>query len=137
MQKFRFSLNTVLAYKQQIEDSLQSEYSAALARVREQEETLEALRQAYRDCGAEYTALAYQGRLRAFEREIEEGEKQLKQLQEQAEEKRQAVVEARKETASLEKLKEKKLGEYNKAFSKSEELAVEEFISAVRARQQA
>ena len=123
MQKFRFSLNTVLAYKQQIEDSLQSEYSAALARVREQEETLE--------------ALAYQGRLRAFEREIEEGEKQLKQLQEQAEEKRQAVVEARKETASLEKLKEKKLGEYNKAFSKSEELAVEEFISAVRARQQA
>ena len=57
--------------------------------------------------------------------------------QEQAEEKRQAVVEARKETASLEKLKEKKLGEYNKAFSKSEELAVEEFISAVRARQQA
>ena len=148
MQKFRFSLNTVLAYKQQIEDSLQSEYSAALARVREQEETLEALRQAYRDCGAEYTAvcgaglaileaLAYQGRLRAFEREIEEGEKQLTQLQEQAEEKRQAVVEARKETASLEKLKEKKLGEYNKAFSKSEELAVEEFISAVRARQRA
>ena len=56
MQKFRFPLNTVLAYKQQIEDSLQSEYSAALARVREQEETLEALRQAYRDCGAEYTA---------------------------------------------------------------------------------
>ena len=44
MQKFRFSLNTVLAYKQQIEDSLQSEYSAALSRVREQEETLEALR---------------------------------------------------------------------------------------------
>ena len=88
MQKFRFPLNTVLAYKQQIEDSLQSEYSAALSRVREQEETLEALRQAYRDCGAEYTAacgvglaileaLAYQGRLRAFEREIEEGEKQL------------------------------------------------------------
>ena len=55
MQKFRFSLNTVLAYKQQIEDSLQSEYSAALARVREQEETLEALRQAYREelCAAE------------------------------------------------------------------------------------
>ena len=137
MQKFRFSLNTVLAYKQQIEDSLQSEYSAALARVREQEETLEALRQAYRDCGAEYTAACGAGRLRAFEREIEEGEKQLKQLQKQAEEKRQAVVEARKETASLEKLKEKKLGEYNKAFSKSEELAVEEFISAIRARQQA
>lgn len=93
-----------------------------------------------RACGAGLAileALAYQGRLRAFEREIEEGEKQLKQLQKQAEEKRQAVVEARKETASLEKLKEKKLGEYNKAFSKSEELAVEEFISAVRARQQA
>ena len=64
-------------------------------------------------------------------------DKQARQQEEQAEEKRQAVVEARKETASLEKLKEKKLGEYNKAFSKSEELAVEEFISAVRARQQA
>ena len=44
MQKFRFSLNTVLAYKQQIEDSLQSEYSAALARVREQEKFAEARR---------------------------------------------------------------------------------------------
>ena len=31
MQKFRFSLNTVLAYKQQIEDSLQSEYTGPCA----------------------------------------------------------------------------------------------------------
>jgi len=39
------------------------------------------------------------------------------------------VVEARKEVVSIEKLKEKKLLQYNKEVLRSEELFIEEFVS--------
>ena len=48
------------------------------------------------------------------------------------EKKREAVVEAKKETSSIEKLKEKKLDAYQKAVAKSEELFIEEFVSTAR-----
>ena len=148
MQRFRFSLNTVLDYKQQIEDALQGEYSMLLAKVRAQEALLAERWAQYRSYGAEYReqcekglpisdVLVYQSGLRALEREIEEAAGLLHKLEEQAEKKREEVVEARKETASIEKLKERKLEEYNKLAAKSEEAAVEEFVSAVRVRQAA
>ena len=148
MQRFRFSLNTVLDYKQQIEDALQGEYSMLLAKVRTQEALLAERWAQYRSYGAEYReqcekglpisdVLVYQSGLRALEREIEEAAGLLRKLEEQAEKKREEVVEARKETASIEKLKERKLEEYNKLAAKSEEAAVEEFVSAVRVRQAA
>lgn len=148
MQRFRFSLNTVLDYKQQIEDALQGEYSMLLAKVRAQEVLLAERWAQYRSYGAEYReqcekglpisdVLVYQSGLRALEREIEEAAGLLRKLEEQAEKKREEVVEARKETASIEKLKERKLEEYNKLAAKSEEAAVEEFVSAVRVRQAA
>jgi len=42
-------------------------------------------------------------------------------------------VEARKETATIEKLKEHKLEDYRKAVQKSEETMIEEFVSTTRA----
>ena len=48
MKKFRFTLETVLEYKQQILDSLQAEHGAILARIRQQEEHIEALEAEYR-----------------------------------------------------------------------------------------
>ena len=51
MKKFRFSLETVLEYKQQILDSLQAEHGAILARIRQQEEHIEALEAEYRQIG--------------------------------------------------------------------------------------
>ena len=110
MKKFRFSLETVLDYKQQALDAIRAEHGAILARVRAQEQVIESLE---REIHAEYHKLA---RLRKLE-----------------EAKRAEVVEARKETATIEKLKEHKLEDYRKAEQKDEEQRIEEFVSTTRA----
>ena len=43
MKKFRFSLDTVLDYKQQVLDSLRAEHGAILTQVREQERVVDGL----------------------------------------------------------------------------------------------
>ena len=143
MKKFRFALETVLEYKQQILDSLQAEHGAILARIRQQEEHIEALEAEYRHLSQEFNrrkaegisildALKYEQYLRAMERQLEEAYQRLEQLRKQAEEKRQEVVEAKKETSSIEKLREKKLDSYNKAVQKSEESMIDELVSTKR-----
>ena len=74
----------------------------------------------------------YQNGLRAGEQEIQRETRRLEELQAVEEKKREAVVEAKKETSSIEKLKEKKLDAYQKAVAKSEELFIEEFVSTAR-----
>ena len=59
--------------------------------------------------------------------------RKLERLRRREEEKRTQVVEARKETATIEKLKEHKLEDYRKAELKDEEKRIEEFVSAARA----
>lgn len=144
MKKFRFSLETVLDYKEQVLASLQSEHGAILARIREQETYIEELEAAYRHMDHKFgrmkveginilDAMKYEQYLRAAERAIEEAEAVLEDLRRQEEAKRAQVVEAKKETASIEKLREKKLSGYNKALQKSEEAMIDEFVSTKRA----
>ena len=143
MKKFKFSLDTVLSYKQQVLEALQGEHALALAAVRAQEELLEDLWQGYRDYNAEYRqraeeglplteALMYQNGLRAAEQEIQRETRRLEELQAEEEKKREAVVEAKKDTSSIEKLIEKKLDAYRRAEAKSEETFIEEFVSTMR-----
>ena len=144
MKKFRFSLETVLDYKQEVLSALQTEHAAILARVHAQEDLLEELENYYRELDVEFTerklegitildAMKYEQYLRAAERAIEEVEAVLEDLRRQEEAKRAQVVEAKKETASIEKLREKKLSGYNKALQKSEEAMIDEFVSTKRA----
>ena len=143
MKKFKFALDTVLSYKQQVLDALQGEHAEILARVRNQEELLEGLWAQYRAYNDEYQerareglpltdALMYQNGLRAAEMEIQRETQWLERLRIQAEKKREEVVEAKKETSSIEKLREKRLDAYHKAEAKSEEQFIDEFISAAR-----
>ena len=143
MKKFKFALDTVLSYKQQVLDALQGEHAEILARVRNQEELLEGLWAQYRAYNDEYQerareglpltdALMYQNGLRAAEMEIQRETQRLERLRIQAEKKREEVVEAQKETSSIEKLREKRLDAYHKAEAKSEEQFIDEFISAAR-----
>ena len=145
MKKFKFSLDSVLSYKQQVLDSLKGEHAAILAQVREQEDVLEAVWQDYRDCNEEYRqrkaegitvmdAMFYQNGLRVLEADIQRETDQLEELRRQEEAKRQQVVDAKIDTSSLEKLKDKKLELYNKAVQKSEEALIDEFVSSARAR---
>ena len=78
-------------------------------------------------------ALNYEQYLRSLEREIQEEQRKLARLRRQEEQKRTQVVEARKETATIEKLKEHKLEDYRKAEQKDEEQRIEEFVSTTRA----
>lgn len=143
MKKFKFSLDTVLSYKQQVLEALQGEHALALAAVREQEALLENLWKQYRDYNAEYRrraeeglplteALMYQNGLRAAEQEIQRETQRLEELRAEEEKRREKVVEAKKDTSSIEKLREKKLDAYHKAEAKSEEAFIEEFVSTMR-----
>ena len=144
MKKFKFSLDTVLSYKQQVLEALQGEHALALAAVREQETLLEDLWQEYREYNAEYRrraeeglvlteALMYQNGLRAAEQEIQRQTQRLEELRAEEEKKRERVVEAKKDTSSIEKLKEKKLDAYRKSVQKAEEAAIDEFVMTQRA----
>lgn len=144
MKKFKFALDTVLSYKQQVLDALRGEHAAILAKVHAQEDVVAALEQRYRDYNKEYhqraeeglpitDALMYQSGLRAAELEIQRETAKLEALQEAEEKQREKVVEAKKETSSIEKLKERKLEDYNKAVMKSDEQFIEEFVSSTRA----
>ncbi|MBD5134325.1 MAG: flagellar export protein FliJ [Clostridiales bacterium] len=145
MKKFKFALDSVLSYKEQVLEALQGEHAAILAQVREQEGVLEAVWQDYRDCNEEYRqrkteglsimdAMFYQNGLRALEADIQRETDKLAELRKQEEAKRQEVVDAKIDTSSIEKLKEKKRELYNKEVAKSEELLIDEFVSSARAR---
>ncbi len=144
MKKFRFSLETVLDYKQQVLEALQAEHGAILAQVRAQEALLERLEANYYELNREFTqrkmegitvldAMQYEQYLRAMEREIQEAVLELERLRQEEEAKRAQVVAAKQDTSSLEKLKDKKLDLYNKAVQKSEEAMIDEFVSTTRA----
>ena len=103
MKKFKFSLDTVLSYKQQVLEALQGEHALALA----------AVRQEYRDYNAEYRrraeeglplteALMYQNGLRAAEQEIQRQTARLEELRAEEEKRREKVVEAKSEEAFIE-----------------------------------
>lgn len=143
MKKFQFSLETVLEYKQQVLESLQAEHGEILARIRRQEERIGQLEADYRALSGEFNqrkaegitvleAIKYEQYLRSSERQIEEAYEHLRSLQKEEEKKRNEVVEAKKETSTIEKLKEKKLEAYNKAVLKSEEAVIEEFVTTKR-----
>ena len=133
MKKFRFSLETVLDYKQQALDSLRAEHAAILAQVRAQEEVIADLEEEHRQADMDFTqrkleginivdAMSYETYLRSLEQKLREENRKLERLRHMEEQKRTQVVEARKETATIEKLREHKLDSYRKAEQKAEEI---------------
>lgn len=144
MKKFKFSLDTVLTYKEQALDAAKAEHGAILAQVREQEAVVDREEQCYREYNLEYRqrkeegltiaeAAIYQNGLRAQEMRIQRETERLEALKKKEEEKRAQMIEAKKESASLEKLREQKLEAYNKAVQKSEEAMIDELVSRARA----
>lgn len=144
MKRFRFPLDTVLDYKQQILDSLRAEHGVILAQLRQQEVVLEQVRRRYADVNDEFRqkkasgmtvadAMGYESGLRVLDSDIQRETAHLEEIQQIETAKREEVVEARKDTASLEKLREKKLDGYNKAVQKGEEAFIDELVSASRA----
>ena len=141
MKKFQFSLGTVLGYKQQVQEGIQNEHAQLVHRVRQAEQRLEELEEAYRSCNRELReaeakgttvseVLKYQSALRYWEQQIHDARAHLVQCRQDAEAKRAELVAARQETASLEKVRERKHEEYRYQLQKSEELFIEELVAS-------
>ena len=73
----------------------------------------------------------------SLRKKIQRERERLAEIRIREEKKREEVIEARKETASITKLKEKKLDQYNKEVQKEEEHFIDEFVSNKRAVERA
>lgn len=145
MKKFRFGLDSVLDYRRQVLDGCQSEYAQALDRVRRQEARKEEAEDRYRQLNHEFReaasagitaadALTYEGGLRLLEQEIARESKLLEEYRRAAEEKRERMMRAHIDKTVLERLREKKWQDYNKEVQKSDELFIDELVSAANCR---
>lgn len=140
MKKFTFGLDTVLDYKNQILSNLKLEHGKIIAELNQQETILEDLKKRYFEYVNDFNEKKLSGitiiEARAFEMYIKQIDDQIKfqtnkiaQIRKLEEKKRQEVIEAKREAAAIEKLKEKKIEQYNKDVKKKEELFIEEFVS--------
>ena len=143
MKKFRFQLDTVLRYKNQMLDIRLAEHGTALAAVRRQETVLEQAVQNRVDCEEEYRqkkaegltiadSMKYETGIEVLERRVQRETGLLKELRKAEEEKRRLLVEAKQETQSLEKLKDIKRGEYDAAVAKAEEKEIDDLVMSRR-----
>ena len=144
MKRFRFQLEPVLDYKNQSLDALQIELNTVQAQVAAQERQLQEAERKSVEYGAEYTrrkaegisvveAMECEACQQVLQRRVRTEQDKLIRLRKLAEAKRNEVVEARKETHSLEKLKEIRRTEYDTALMKAEERALDDLTAARRA----
>lgn len=140
MKKFYFALDTVLNYKQQVLDHLQEEHAQIIAERVACERVIDGLEEEQSQCMADWEEKKAGGFtvqemqtfdrfLTSIRRKIQLEKEKLEEIKAREERKREEVVEARKETASIEKLKEKKRVQYDKEVQKDEERFIEEFVS--------
>lgn len=140
MKKFFFSLDTVLSYKEQVLDGLKAEHAKVLVRLRQCEDEIDRLENVYQNGAKEFDEKKrtgidvqdiriYDNFLRGVRQQIKRKREELLEIKKEEEKRWEKVVEAKKESSSLDKLKEKQLEEYNKQMQKENEQMIEEFVS--------
>jgi len=139
MKKFNFSLGTVQDYKEKLLENLKLEYSMILSAIAEKEQQIQAMEETEKFVNKElnernckgitpFELMNYQRYMKVIQNDIRLEYEKLDKLKKAEEAKREEVIEMKKETASFEKLKEKKLKEYNDIAQKAQELFIEEFV---------
>lgn len=140
MKKFSFSLERVLTYKEQVEQSLRNEHGQAVKKVRDKEEEISCLEDEFvqfrESAGSDGIRQVSAARLRGRSDymnlligRIGREKKALGELKKEEEQKREAVIHAKQETQSIQMLRDKKKQEYDAAEAKARELEIEEFVS--------
>ena len=130
--------------KEQVLDGLKAEHARILAKVRECEAAIERMEEEHHRCVLEFRECrmngmkvsdihTYENYLEALGVRIRKKYEELAKLKEKEEAKRNEVVEAKKETSSIDKLKEKKFKEYESEVQKEEERFIEEFVATKKA----
>ena len=149
MKRFEYRLETVLDYKTQVLDNLKTEHAAIMQNVNKKQEQIRSLKQELTGYESEFDEVKVAGatieNYRLFdmcigrmEQIIDEEKERLQVLRRQEDAKKQEVIEAKVDTSRYEKLKDRKLREYQKVVAKADEIFVEEFVSgtALRTRHQ-
>ncbi len=145
MKRFEYRLETVLGYKTQVLDNLKTEHAAIMQNVNRKKEEIRGLKQELTGYEAGFDELKVAGapieNYRLFdlcigrmEKIIDEEKERLSVLKKQENEKKQEVIEAKVDTSRFEKLKDRKLREYQKAVARADETFIEEFVSGVAIR---
>ena len=142
MKKFAFALDKVLSYKRQYEDSIRNEHAAIMHEIRIQEEAFRQLsdkdveirlqmkQEQEQEMGCQILRIhTYENYLEYLKGEMFRVTQRLKALKVKEEKKRKELIAAKTDTTSLDKLKEKKIQEYNKEVQKEQEQLVEEFVN--------
>lgn len=140
MKEFKYRLETVLDYKNQVLDNLKSEHAVIIQSVNKKQEEIHGLNRELTGMESEFDRTKEAGatiqNYRLFdmcigrmEEIIDEEKERLKVLRKKEEEKKQEVITARVDTSKFEKLKEKKYKEYQKEAAKADETFIEEFVS--------
>ena len=139
MKQFQYRLETVLDYKTQVLDNLKTEHAVILQNVNRKREEIRGLNRELAGFQQEFDRTKEEGatieNYRLFdmcigrmEQIIDEEKERLKVLRRQEEDKKKQVITAKVDTSKVEKLKDKKLKEYQKAVAKADETFIEEFI---------
>ena len=145
MKKFRYSLESVLNYKEQILERITDEYAECQLRVRRKEEEISVLRtkqyrlmQSFDDVKQKGAAieryLVYSAMIEAAGNAIEYRKDQLAVLRREEEAKKKEVVDATVDVKKFVRLKEKKYREYQQAMQKEQEAFIEEFVQNAASR---
>lgn len=137
MAAFKFRLQKVLDYKQQVEDTKKQELFRLMKIFHEEEKVLIKLHELLLKKLSEFEEkqqgeldilelLFYSGYISRLNGEIEQQREKLKQLALQIEQKRGEVIAASKERRIMEKLREKKYKEFMKEESRREQKFLDE-----------
>lgn len=139
MKKFRYSLEKVLQYKDQVLDSQKEEYASRMRDVNQQKQRIDALNREQEELEEKFDSAKHSGSsitdLRLFAdltdrigRQIEIEQNKLHNLEELAEKQKGKMIAANVDVKKFEKLKDRKLQDYQKEVRKSDETFIEEFV---------
>jgi len=143
MKKFVFTLEKVLDFKQQTLDVKISELSVLQMKLHDLEQEIDDLNRKFAESNRKMVAelqkglqasdiSVYKMYFDALNRRIRKLLEEKAQQEQRVAEKKADIVQINSEISGLEKLKDKQLTEYQKVVHKSEELAIEEFVSQAR-----
>ncbi|MBI5599106.1 MAG: flagellar export protein FliJ [Deltaproteobacteria bacterium] len=138
MKTYRFKLESVLNFREKMEELLKKEFSAIRGELKKEEERLEAIVDLYK---GEIDELLEKGELTAGELglyrdymarlkdDIEEGKRVVELFEKKAEGKKEELLEAKKNKKTLDVLKGKGLKRYMEAETRNEQASLDEYNS--------
>ena len=143
MKRFKFSLEAVREYRELILDEKKKELADAIQAVIRKEKEINVLARERAGEVADFNTKKSEGmtavdaqncerHIRVLQNNIDTRRQELKRLNEIEEQKKDDVVLARQEVMALDKLKEKRIADYNLAALKEEETLIEEIVSNQR-----